>query len=136
MTPPRHHLLMMHPGGEPPEPPCSSPCFPQYGFPPEISAAAGDFVTLAALGQVAERVTDERLRGEMQQGLQRSLAKLIDEYAREPMCSWLGTQTEAVSLLGALGVAAQSFANPAMRDSVLAIAAQLVQRSSGDRTKT
>ncbi len=114
---------------------CTAPCFPQITVSPEVQAATADIVTLIGLKQVAEHVPDEKLRCEMQQDVERSLIKLIDDYCGTPRSRWLEPQADVVSLVGALGVAAQSFANNAMRDQVLKIAAQIVQKTAGASLK-
>jgi hypothetical protein len=113
------------------QPTCAAPCFPQIAVSPEVQAVTGDIVTLIGLKQVAAHVPDEKLRCEMQQDVERSLNKLIDDYCGTPSSRWLGPQADVVSLVGALGVAAQSFADETMREQVLRVAGHIVQKAAG-----
>jgi hypothetical protein len=131
--------MVLHPAGsdcaDSSQPACTAPCFPQIAVSPEIQAITADIITLIGLRQVAAHVPDEKLRCEMQQDVERSLSKLIDEYCGTPSSRWLGPQADIVSLVGALGVAAQSFANEIMRDQVLQVAGHIVQKTAGATLK-
>lgn len=116
-------------GAECDQPACTAPCFPQISVSPEIEAVVGDIITLASLKQVAARVP-EGLRCEMEQDIERSLHKVIDDYCGTPSDRWLGPQADVVSLVGALAVTAQSFPNEAMRDEVIRVAASIVQKTA------
>lgn len=101
-----------------------------------VATATAAVVGLISVKQVALRVPNEKLRGEMIASVDAALAALIDDYCgTPPHPHWLGSQADIVTLVGKLGATAEAYANAAMREGILDVAALVAVKGASVTAK-
>lgn len=123
------------PPSDPHSPPRAPPRGPAGGPQPSpLRITHATLVALVGTGQVARALPEGRLKQEMTAGLDRAVADVIDDWCGTRPRPWPphpgpGPRADTATLVAALGVAAQTFGASGMRDDLLRVAGQLVQKA-------
>jgi hypothetical protein len=102
--------------------------------------AVATLVALVGTRQVAHGLPDGRLKANMTTDIDQAVSDIIDDWCGTKPRPWPphpgpGPQAEIATLVAALGVTAQAFGASGMREDLLRVAGQLVQRASAATAK-
>src|SRR5262245_48682103 len=118
--------------------PVPSPWSVSEPVPSPWRIAVATIVALVGTRQVAHGLPEGRLKENMTADLDQAVSDIIDDWCGTKPRPWpphTGPQAEIATLVAALGVAAQAFGASGMREDLLRVAGQLVQKASAATAK-
>jgi hypothetical protein len=100
-----------------------------------VQNAVSFLVSAVTIKDVAVNVSDEKARKQMISGADAAIAAFVDDYCGTPPrlipWPWPGPPPWVVEIASALSLCANNFQEGVLRDGILAIAGQLMQRGAG-----